>query len=191
MALINCPDCNKEISDQASSCIQCGRPMMTEVEGTSQSDDRYQQHLVAGWNTVTKARTPINVFTFGMMSCSAILGLSAMGIDNTFDLTAFKYTLHIFLALSGMFFVTILFCRKGIYHPEDLARAKEAGVTDLGKDKPELAVLSVVLVLLFYGIYQFVMNRIDEKTVKQVNTELVRTSVECKKTLNKKAEKTP
>ena len=27
MALINCPECNKEISDQASHCPQCGYPM--------------------------------------------------------------------------------------------------------------------------------------------------------------------
>lgn len=27
MALINCPDCNKKISDSAFKCIHCGRPM--------------------------------------------------------------------------------------------------------------------------------------------------------------------
>jgi len=27
MALINCPDCNKQISDNAPNCPQCGRPM--------------------------------------------------------------------------------------------------------------------------------------------------------------------
>lgn len=27
MALIKCPDCNQEVSDQASTCIKCGRPM--------------------------------------------------------------------------------------------------------------------------------------------------------------------
>lgn len=29
MPLINCPDCNKEISDQSTSCIHCGRPIKT------------------------------------------------------------------------------------------------------------------------------------------------------------------
>lgn len=28
MALIKCPDCGKELSDAAPSCIQCGRPML-------------------------------------------------------------------------------------------------------------------------------------------------------------------
>ncbi len=29
MALLKCPDCGKEISDAAPSCIGCGRPMLT------------------------------------------------------------------------------------------------------------------------------------------------------------------
>ena len=27
MALINCPECGKEVSDRASTCIHCGYPM--------------------------------------------------------------------------------------------------------------------------------------------------------------------
>lgn len=30
MALIACPDCGKQISDQAAVCIHCGRPMLKE-----------------------------------------------------------------------------------------------------------------------------------------------------------------
>jgi predicted amidophosphoribosyltransferase len=29
MSLITCPDCRKEISDQATSCPHCGRPLNT------------------------------------------------------------------------------------------------------------------------------------------------------------------
>jgi len=31
MALITCPDCGKQLSDQAASCIQCGRPMKPDL----------------------------------------------------------------------------------------------------------------------------------------------------------------
>jgi uncharacterized membrane protein YhaH (DUF805 family) len=31
MPLITCPDCQTEISDAASSCIKCGRPMKSEA----------------------------------------------------------------------------------------------------------------------------------------------------------------
>jgi uncharacterized membrane protein HdeD (DUF308 family) len=36
MALINCPECQKEISDQATACPHCGHPMKrpTTIEAT-------------------------------------------------------------------------------------------------------------------------------------------------------------
>ncbi len=34
MALTKCPDCGREVSDQATACIQCGRP----IKPVSQAD---------------------------------------------------------------------------------------------------------------------------------------------------------
>lgn len=34
MALVRCPDCSKEISDQAASCIHCGRPMASALSNS-------------------------------------------------------------------------------------------------------------------------------------------------------------
>lgn len=52
MALIECPDCGKRISDQATECNQCGRPMRTartETEGsTEQPDSPDSQSVDAG-----------------------------------------------------------------------------------------------------------------------------------------------
>jgi hypothetical protein len=114
-----------------------------------------QSYWNTAWNTVTKSRTPINVFALAMMACSAILGISATRVDEICSLTAFTYTLHIFLAVSGMFFATILFCRKGIYHPEDLAKAKHAGVDDLGQDRPVIAAVLICIMVIGYGVYQW------------------------------------
>ena len=116
MSLIKCPECNQEVSSQAAMYVKCGNPIN---ESTLQ-----QSHFNAAWNTASKSRTPINVFALTMMACSAILEVSATGIDGICDLTAFTYTLHVFLAVSGMFFATILYCRKGMYHPDDLAKSK-------------------------------------------------------------------
>ena len=33
MALVRCPDCGKEISDAAPSCIHCGRPRAAQIVG--------------------------------------------------------------------------------------------------------------------------------------------------------------
>ncbi|HBP89455.1 MAG TPA: hypothetical protein PKK23_19960 [Nitrospirales bacterium] len=147
MSLVKCPECQQEISDQAALCVKCGNPIHSLSEQPS--------HVKTGWSAVTKAKTPINVFCLAMMACSAILGVSATQVDSDYALTAFTYTLHIFLAVSGMFFATILFCRKGMYHPEDLAKAKQAGVDDLGQDKPIIAAVIIGFMILTYGIYQW------------------------------------
>ena len=33
MALINCPECNKQVSDNAKSCPDCGFPIRDYVDG--------------------------------------------------------------------------------------------------------------------------------------------------------------
>ena len=33
MALINCPNCNKEISDKAKVCVGCGHQIIDDVNG--------------------------------------------------------------------------------------------------------------------------------------------------------------
>jgi hypothetical protein len=149
MSISKCPECGHDVSNKAAACTHCGHPndLMTQPRAP----------LTNAWNAVTKSRTPINVFALAMMACSAILGASATQVDNVCDLTAFTYTLHIFLAISGMFFATILFCRKGMYHPEDLAKAKQAGVEDLGHDKPMIAAVFIFLMVVGYTYYQWII----------------------------------
>jgi hypothetical protein len=38
MSLINCPECNKEVSDSALSCIHCGYPLEKESESSAGKD---------------------------------------------------------------------------------------------------------------------------------------------------------
>ncbi|RDH87194.1 MAG: hypothetical protein DIZ78_05155 [endosymbiont of Escarpia spicata] len=106
-----------------------------------------------------QARTPINVFALAMMACAAILGASATQVTGCDARTAFTYTIHAFLAVTVMFFVTLLFYRKGIYHPLDLVNVKDGVVKDVGKDRPEVAAVIICLMLVGYAAYQF--NRPD------------------------------
>lgn len=146
MSLVKCAECNHEISDLAVHCVNCGHPIAKNKMNAEISSNL--------WSAVTKTKTPINVFALAMMTCAAVLGVSSTGVDNDFALKAFTYSLHIFLSVSGMFFATILFCRKGLYHPEDLATAKRAGVDDLGNDNPIVAAIIICLMILAYGGYQ-------------------------------------
>jgi hypothetical protein len=146
VSLIKCPDCDHDVSDEASVCIHCGRPLKS-VPGKRPA-------LSNAWDAVTRSRTPINVFALAMMACAAVLGASSTQIDNVCDLTAFTYTLHIFLALCGMFFATVLFSRRGIYHPADLAKAKQSGMLDLGRDHPVVAAVFICLMVAGYTGYR-------------------------------------
>lgn len=38
MALISCPDCNKEVSDSAPACPGCGAPIASKVEAPQRGD---------------------------------------------------------------------------------------------------------------------------------------------------------
>jgi len=59
MALITCPDCGKEVSDTAKTCIGCGRPM----ERKAVKEERKTSILV--W-VVTIAIVGGLVFYFGL-----------------------------------------------------------------------------------------------------------------------------
>jgi len=146
MSLVKCKDCGQEISDEARTCVKCGRPQSITEELPSKASQI--------WDAVIKARTPINIFALAMMACASVLGYSATKIAGCEALTAFTYTIHAFLAVSGMFFLAILFCRKGIYHPEDLSRSNPEVIKQLGQDRPGVAALLIVAMLFAYGFYQ-------------------------------------
>lgn len=146
MSLIKCTDCGQEISEEATTCVKCGRPQ-TIPETTPPESARI-------WDAVIKAKTPINIFALAMMACASVLGYSATKITGCEALTAFTYTIHAFLAVSGMFFLAILFCRKGIYHPGDLSKLSPETVKHLGQDRPGIAALLIVAMILVYAFYQ-------------------------------------
>jgi hypothetical protein len=143
MALVKCEDCGSDISSRAPACVKCGRPRDLPV-----TDGSWR----SAWSAVARTRTPINVFALAMMACAAVFGFSATLLKQD-PLPAFTYSLHTFLAIAGMFFVTLLFCRGAIYPPSELARAKEREV-DLGRDRPVLAALLLGAMFIAYGLYQ-------------------------------------
>ena len=54
MALINCPDCNAQVSDRAPACLKCGRPVGGNVtqlvrDADSQFESREASPISRGW----------------------------------------------------------------------------------------------------------------------------------------------
>ncbi len=107
------------------------------------------------FSAANNARTPINIFAIAMMACASVLGGSATLVENCESLTAFTYTIHAFIAVSGMFFLSMLFCRKGIYHPQDLDKVSPEVRRELGRDRPVIAAILISLMMLAYGGYQY------------------------------------
>jgi predicted ferric reductase len=147
MAIIQCAECQHDISDKAQHCVGCGYPLLKTSTTSAENN--------SPWAAVVKSKTPINIFSLAMMTCASILGVSAASIDNDYDLMAFTYTLHVFLATIGMFFVTLLFNRNGIYHPEDIAKANREGFDVNQQDRPLIAAVLIMVMITAYALYQF------------------------------------
>ena len=148
MNLMDCPVCSGKISDQAVTCCHCAHPLQTDTSDTAKNG--------SAWQAVSKAKTPINVFAIAMMISASILGIRGSFLENgnLEALKGFTYSLHIFLAVCGMFFMALLFCRKGMYHPEVLAKAKQSGVSNLGEDRPMVAAVFIVIMVVAYSLFQ-------------------------------------
>jgi hypothetical protein len=164
MSLVKCSECHQEISDQAEICIKCGRPL-----DAKETLDSNKSML---WSAVTKTRTPINVFALAMMACASVLGASSTQITDCYSHSAFTYTIHSFLAISAMFFLAILFCRKGMYHPDDLDKVRPETLRDLGKDRPIIAAFLIAAMMSGYGYYQYNISRPCETESSQPNKHL-------------------
>lgn len=48
MALIKCPECNKEISDKAVNCPNCGYPICTESNKVVPSESETENVIIRG-----------------------------------------------------------------------------------------------------------------------------------------------
>jgi hypothetical protein len=48
MALINCPECNKDVSDKASSCPFCGHPIADSATTIELTNKKWKKFKLAG-----------------------------------------------------------------------------------------------------------------------------------------------
>lgn len=87
MALIKCPDCNKEVSSRAATCIHCGGPLKTDLidqpsAGSADANIKGQQRSKLRndlGNAIAFVGLPI-AFVIGMATSSTIGWMVAIGI---------------------------------------------------------------------------------------------------------------
>ena len=151
--MTKCPACDKELSGDAVMCVGCGHPMVadeTTAPAVGSTVGSIMQFARAALRTVTEVRSPINVFTFGMLLCSAMFAVSSALVIQ-YDKDAFKWALHVFVGIVILFGLIILYCPKSLYRPEDLARLKEGTAL---RDEPHKVVLLSLLGIAMYMAYQ-------------------------------------
>lgn len=79
MALINCPECRKEVSDRAAACPHCGNPM-SAAPGAALPVETPVGHAVTieatgkTWKVVEAVGAA--VFLLGLVSCAYTRGLT-------------------------------------------------------------------------------------------------------------------
>lgn len=66
MALINCPECSREVSDQATACPQCGTPIKAQRVRTSED------------SALTRNRGCGDIIIFGGIFAAALVLLPAL-----------------------------------------------------------------------------------------------------------------
>lgn len=70
MALINCPECSKQVSDRASSCPVCGHPINADIPEKGAITTTTIQATSKKWKTMQLVGTLILIFGI-VASCSA------------------------------------------------------------------------------------------------------------------------
>ena len=97
MALIKCPECGREISDQADTCIYCGYPLKKKQETTIVTEKKPLQSHVIGYRT--GAGSVMAIYIVGEILAVILTTIFiAMGVlYGVWGLLAFILVLSVFL----------------------------------------------------------------------------------------------
>ena len=143
MALINCPDCNKEISDKAVACIHCGCPITVvtnDAQNAQVDDDNYTfaptaetpvQSDIDRWGLFAMKPTKTDAIIMAVISAIGLaLGIWALTEVASLFLALVFWIMTSLLAV--MIFASVIELRRRKIDPEYVRQAKErsAGVPD-------------------------------------------------------------
>lgn len=92
MALINCPECEKQISDKTTACPFCGCP--TETKKPKQKDDSYQK-------TVTIEKTGKTWKGMWLYAWGSIILGGLIGVNDYPGVGAFLFIAGIILLIAS------------------------------------------------------------------------------------------
>lgn len=94
--------------------------------------------------------SPLRFFSLTALICSAVFSLSA-GIIGQME--AFIYSIHMFLAIVGLFVLIAIWCPSALYHPQELENIPQG---KLPLHRPWAVTVAGLVGLLLYMAYQYV-----------------------------------
>ena len=104
---------------------------------------------------ISAIRSPLSLFGLIVLVCNAVFAISAAAMNN---LEAFKYAIHMFLAIVAAFVMIALWHPRSLYHPRELEGLR-GDIT--GVRLPKIIITAVLLLALFvYMGYQFLKAKI-------------------------------
>ena len=104
---------------------------------------------------ISAIRSPLSLFGLIVLVCNAVFAISAAAMNN---LEAFKYAIHMFLAIVAAFVMIALWHPRSLYHPRELEGLRD-DIT--GVRLPKIIITAVLLLALFvYMGYQFLKAKI-------------------------------
>ena len=130
MAMIQCPECGKEVSDKAISCIHCGCPINNQSE---KAKEKY--NVVTNTSDVSKGAKVLNYVS---------MALWAVGIYNAF--TNVPYNINDLTKKINEYTI-----------PTDYSRKLEDQLAEVLKCSPNVKYILIITIIIF-AINLFVIN---------------------------------
>ncbi len=131
MALIKCPECGKEISDQAASCPNCGAPI-SRIGGTKISPNQQKQNINSDTNYPKKnSGLGIAALILSIIGCSFIIGAILAIIDLLRkDGKKKTYSIVALIFCAVWFFIFILFSSLGVTENSTISKNAESNTEE-------------------------------------------------------------
>ena len=111
MALVKCPECNKEVSDQAHNCPHCGYPLKKPTKHVGQRNpDFSKMEVIVARNYAVGIVAAVLIFFF----VAIFIGIGIVMLKLLPDIEGLIFAVILFLLALLFFIVGIVQLVKGI-----------------------------------------------------------------------------
>lgn len=100
---------------------------------------------------IEAVRSPIAFMALAILVCNAVFAVCALRVKEDKQMEAFKYAIHMFLAVVSIFALIAVWCPASLYHPKDFVDIE--AYKEL-QQAPLIPTIIAVTGLILYMVYQ-------------------------------------